>query len=537
MSFSIHNRPNNFLPLQSDPQAASAKKGERSTETQSAQHLKGAGVTGTSEADGVDGRSPLGSGSFGLSPVSPEFSERIQGMFSKSTHGYWTGISDSLRHMAPFLKFLQGLAAQQGQDESVATAVTQLELQRGTQGPQISGEQMQALILDGAGDADAQAAGVEYQQLAKYVDANREFLSPAALAVWNQYEATVKNAQAQGQTGIAIADWDMMATKMRFTVALYALAESVGKTGPNGEVDLNDPELMARHQGEAQYVDTVNGELFSDKGPQATDVAQGEAGNCYFLATLAAVAAKNPDHIRDMIRDNGDGTYDVRFYYESPPYSGVMREEWITVDDDLARFSDGSEVYAAADDTDGDGKEEIWVAIVEKAFAQFNENHPGLLAGDNGLGGMDGVGNGGFGDEAYTVITGQPGNWANTADLSDHELWTLLSSTNDGNVVTAGTYGGDDSVLIADGIAGGHLYTVLGTEVHNGQQYVILRNPWGTVEPGMNPNDPSTWGDGIFAVTLDEYRAYFVETDYGVGDLSPNHAQVSSQLSLGLIRG
>ena len=43
------------------------------------------------------------------------------------------------------------------------------------------------------------------------------------------------------------------------------------------------------------------------------DLAQGSAGDCYFLAALASLAQRNPQKIVDMIHDNKNGTYDVKF--------------------------------------------------------------------------------------------------------------------------------------------------------------------------------------------------------------------------------
>src|SRR5262249_40234653 len=59
----------------------------------------------------------------------------------------------------------------------------------------------------------------------------------------------------------------------------------------------------------------VEGDLFKPGGPSVGDIDQGADGDCYFMASLGAVALRHPDVIRNMFTDNGDGTFAVRFYH------------------------------------------------------------------------------------------------------------------------------------------------------------------------------------------------------------------------------
>ena len=70
---------------------------------------------------------------------------------------------------------------------------------------------------------------------------------------------------------------------------------------------------------------SVKGPLFGAGGPAYTDVDQGSLGDCYFLVSLAETAYRNPQLIRNMFTDNGDGTYTVRFFSKSPDYETVDR--------------------------------------------------------------------------------------------------------------------------------------------------------------------------------------------------------------------
>ncbi len=76
----------------------------------------------------------------------------------------------------------------------------------------------------------------------------------------------------------------------------------------------------------------VSGSLYQN-GVAATDVAQGDTGDCYLMASLAAIAKTSPATIQNMIHDNGDGTFTVRFYNKVADY--------VTVDRYFPVFSNG----------------------------------------------------------------------------------------------------------------------------------------------------------------------------------------------------
>jgi hypothetical protein len=138
--------------------------------------------------------------------------------------------------------------------------------------------------------------------------------------------------------------------------------------GPN----LADPEPEAGILWSHDFSDKP---LFASTGPNADDVFQGSTGDCYFVARLSAIADANPEVIRKMVVDLGDGTYAVRFYRNGQP-------EYVRVDADL--YWDpvsGKPTYAKL------GRQEsIWVPIIEKAYAfwRFQEGSYESIAGGNG---------------------------------------------------------------------------------------------------------------------------------------------------------
>ena len=85
--------------------------------------------------------------------------------------------------------------------------------------------------------------------------------------------------------------------------------------------------------------------------PSPYDVSQGCIGNCYFVATLSEIAAKHPEKIKEMIRDNRDGTATVRFYHYK---NSRMEPFYVTVDKYF---------------TDGQAEGALWVQVIERAWA------------------------------------------------------------------------------------------------------------------------------------------------------------------------
>ena len=99
-------------------------------------------------------------------------------------------------------------------------------------------------------------------------------------------------------------------------------------------------------------------------GPSRADVNQWGVYDCYLEASLAAVATQNPTAIKNMITDNGDGTYGVRFYW-----NGEAR--YVTVDNELAvdggtdAFHKDGFYFNTAPPNGG-----IWASLVEQAYAE-----------------------------------------------------------------------------------------------------------------------------------------------------------------------
>lgn len=96
--------------------------------------------------------------------------------------------------------------------------------------------------------------------------------------------------------------------------------------------------------------------------PCAEDLVQNQVGDCFMMATLAQTAQTHPDLLKEMVRDNKDGTATVRFYYRE---KGKCVPFYVTVDK--------VDQYGTAEGS-------TWAQVVERAFAASGmPQHAGKL--------------------------------------------------------------------------------------------------------------------------------------------------------------
>lgn len=98
------------------------------------------------------------------------------------------------------------------------------------------------------------------------------------------------------------------------------------------------------------------------------DIAQGTLGNCYYLALLGGIARQQPEYIEQMIIDNLDNTYTVRFH----TIDG--KEKSVTVDNKFWLDKNNKPVYSQIADQDAQ-EIETWVMIIEKAWAKWHKGY------------------------------------------------------------------------------------------------------------------------------------------------------------------
>lgn len=106
--------------------------------------------------------------------------------------------------------------------------------------------------------------------------------------------------------------------------------------------------------------------------PSPGDIHQGYIGDCYFLAALATVVSKNPQTIKDCMRDNGNGTVTVRFYDDN------QKLLYVTVDKVIPKFG------RILKEGNKGSHNCLWVQMMERAYAASRlhmENAPDVKIG------------------------------------------------------------------------------------------------------------------------------------------------------------
>jgi Flp pilus assembly pilin Flp len=254
-------------------------------------------------------------------------------------------------------------------------------------------------------------------------------------------------------------------------------AEGGGRLKPGSG---KDPKFIDVDAAKDAVSTKADGKPFIEGGGDGraihpSDLSQGQLGDCYFVATLAAFAHKNPGVLEQGIKDNGDGTYTVTFYDRG--VFGTSKVE-IKVTPEFPN-KDGRWVFIKPGDVDG-SKSELWPMLYEKAYAQWK-------------GGYKAIGGGGFPDNVMSDITGQSSSSTNTTGIFSDMSFSDFADRFDGNVTVAATQNKDDAkgkAVFEDGrLVANHAYWV--ESVDRDKQTVTVRNPWGWNEKPVTLN----WDD------------------------------------------
>ncbi|WP_285725581.1 C2 family cysteine protease [Psychromicrobium xiongbiense] len=220
-----------------------------------------------------------------------------------------------------------------------------------------------------------------------------------------------------------------------------------------------------------------------------TNIKQGQVGDCWFLAGAAAVAAKDPQWIRDHLWRNPDGTWTVKMYKDGNP---VYIQVEPTVPEQGAKDASGHD---------------NWLSIYEKAAAEYwGGNYKDL--------------DGGYGDEAFQAITGKTTH--RDGELNFDKIQEKLTR----GPVTAGTERDPDEfhwfwedTTDDPHIVPGHEYIVdtitdhVNPQTGKNERMIHLLNPWGPNGGQLNQKDIDTgnqrWGD--VWLTEQQYKDNFSE--------------------------
>ncbi|UJP09898.1 C2 family cysteine protease [Microbacterium sp. KUDC0406] len=360
------------------------------------------------------------------------------------------------------------------------------------------GDSAQLLAVAGAIYWPVGAALCAYGQA---TDGHQDELNALAVSckeAWQAKKAAVAAAKGADEPDPAADDYDEQNTAYKRLLSAAQDAQSewdaLAIQWNNRFVDwrdeydaavasLTDPRLDRIRNGE-ELPPVGDPALYPNGIPSPEDVHQGGIGDCYLLATLAGIANVDPDKIMEMITVNGDGSYTVH-------------------------FADGDVTVTADQVSDTD--QALWVRIFEGAYEQKI--------------GYEDLNDGGWARDVMEDIYGED------ADVKDHDggFWDWLTGGNDvadsfedidealddGRPVVASAQNGQ---LGFDG--GGHALTVLDAYEVDGQQMVVIRNPWGSNNGHEDAiraagGELTTPPDGTFTMSMDEFTKSFNVVEVG----------------------
>ena len=234
-----------------------------------------------------------------------------------------------------------------------------------------------------------------------------------------------------------------------------------------------DQLLHWRRPSEFLRVDYAEGlkdpSVFGDD-IQPTDIHQGQLGDTWFMSA-AACLTERPGLIERLFitKDiNKAGIYRVKL---------CKNGEWlsVTIDDYIPCYPMGAPVFSRNENN------EIWVLILEKAYAKLHGNYYLLKGGSVAEGLIDLTGcptiSYHFSDENIQKDIEKGIMWLNIKDHFD-----------DGYLLCASTPGDErwSDVNYMDslpaGLLPGHSYSIISCKEISGNKLLNIRNPWGKLE-------------------------------------------------------
>ncbi|PRP83981.1 hypothetical protein PROFUN_08665 [Planoprotostelium fungivorum] len=205
--------------------------------------------------------------------------------------------------------------------------------------------------------------------------------------------------------------------------------------------------------------------MFAD-GIEPGDIIQGALGDCWFLGAVSVCAAR-PDLLLKCIPEstiNPYGVYEFKFFKNGNWTSVII--------DDFIPLSKGRPAFAS-----GHNPNEVWVMLMEKAYAKLHKCYEELEGGSEIYGLVDLTG----GAPDTLEMDGADGS----SKISTNKLWEeMLHASQQGTLMGCASVNpeaeteGDNGF----GIMMNHAYGLLELQSVHGVQLIRMRNPWGMGE-------------------------------------------------------
>ena len=205
----------------------------------------------------------------------------------------------------------------------------------------------------------------------------------------------------------------------------------------------------------------------------ADDIIQGGLGDCYFLSAISALC-KFPNLVRKLFyfkERSEENCYGV--YYK---INGTW--ELVLIDDYFPCYGTRAKNLSFTSTNDN----ELWVILLEKAWAKLNGNYAKAIGGEP--------------HEVFDVISNAYSDKMKITNNNSEEIWKRLQSAQAKNyLMTAGTSSDTYNLNLEEmGLVPGHAYTLLQVVQLTGksnEKLVRLRNPWGNTEWSGDWSDSS----------------------------------------------
>ena len=287
------------------------------------------------------------------------------------------------------------------------------------------------------------------------------------------------------------------------------------------DIKIDEVNNVITETKELTMKNRTNEPLFTHE-PCANDIAQGGVGDCYLLSTIAAIVDKNPEYIKNMMVDNGNGTVTVRLYGpEGEKYFTVTKS---TAEDKNVKHERGGDLYVQG---------ALWVKMLQKAVmasgfiddynvkyieeskaknrilnAKYHEDKHNIcdaLKQQNKI--SYEAYSGGQNYVAAQILLGTKaervyfdGSFSFSGQLKEGTMkygdkqkafLTLVNNLDQKGanysltVSTDGAFSSGEKTGLkerpeARGVFNHHVYTVMGSQMIDGKQFIVLRNPWGS---------------------------------------------------------
>lgn len=148
-------------------------------------------------------------------------------------------------------------------------------------------------------------------------------------------------------------------------------------SGTDPAIQANDP-TAGYGATQTGPIATTGGDRDDTDAYSPDDIRQGALGDCYFLASLSAVARSNPASLRNRITRQSDGSYNVILYVRD---GDNFRQQVVNVTATFPQGSGGTGgfTYARGGDANAHGTE-LWVRLFEKAYAKLRGSYDAIEA-------------------------------------------------------------------------------------------------------------------------------------------------------------